>query len=59
MSREISLKVVVAPGIGHVLEALPVLKASEHSVDYTCGHCGATLLQADEGQCPLCGRQRL
>jgi predicted RNA-binding Zn-ribbon protein involved in translation (DUF1610 family) len=32
------------------LKAPPVLKASEHSVDFTCGRCGAVLLHADEGQ---------
>ena len=61
-TRKIPLKVVTAPAIGVVLEAPPVLKASEHSMDYTCGHCGAVLLHADEGQvhgilihCVACG----
>jgi DNA-directed RNA polymerase subunit RPC12/RpoP len=56
------LKVIPAPGIGHVLEAPPTLIASDHSVDYTCGHCEAILLHADEGQvhgvlirCKKCG----
>ena len=48
--RKIPLKVVTAPAIGIVLEAPPVLIASEHSVDYTCGRCAAVLLHADEGQ---------
>ena len=47
---KISLTVIPAPSIGHVLDAPPVLKASEHSVDYTCGRCGTTLLHAEEGQ---------
>lgn len=34
--RKIPLKVVTAPAIGVVLEAPPVLVASEHSVDYVC-----------------------
>ena len=62
MTRKISLKVIVAPATGHVLHAPPVLQASDHSVDYTCGHCGATLLHADEHQvhgvmicCTKCG----
>jgi predicted RNA-binding Zn-ribbon protein involved in translation (DUF1610 family) len=60
--RKIPLKVVIAPAVGVVLEAPPVLKASEHSVDYTCGRCGVALLHADEGQvhgilirCTNCG----
>ena len=62
MTRKISLKVIVAPATGHILEAPPVLKASDQSVDFTCGHCGAILLHADEGQvfgvlirCTNCG----
>jgi predicted RNA-binding Zn-ribbon protein involved in translation (DUF1610 family) len=59
---KISLKVVHAPAIGVVLDAPPVLKASEDSVDYTCGHCGTILLHAEENQvhgvllrCANCG----
>jgi DNA-directed RNA polymerase subunit RPC12/RpoP len=59
---KIPLKVVPAPAVGAVLEAPPVLKASEQSVDYTCGRCGTVLLHADEGQvrgvmirCTNCG----
>jgi len=40
IARKINLKVVIAPATGHVVDAPPVLKASNHSVDYTCGHCG-------------------
>jgi hypothetical protein len=61
-SKIIPLKVVAAPPVGVVLEAPPVLMASEHSVDYTCGHCETILLHADEGQvhgilihCKNCG----
>jgi DNA-directed RNA polymerase subunit RPC12/RpoP len=60
--RKIPLKLVAAPAVGVVLEAPPVLKASEHSVDYTCGRCATVLLHADEGQvygvlirCTNCG----
>jgi hypothetical protein len=49
-TSKIPLKVVIAPAIGVVLAAPPVLMASEHSVDYTCGRCAAVLLHADEGQ---------
>jgi DNA-directed RNA polymerase subunit RPC12/RpoP len=62
MTRKISLKVITAPATGHILDAPPVLRASEHSVDYTCGHCGTTVLHAEEGQvfgllirCTNCG----
>jgi predicted RNA-binding Zn-ribbon protein involved in translation (DUF1610 family) len=60
--RKISLKLVTAPAIGPVVAAPPVLKASDHSVDYACGRCGTILLHADEGQvfgvifrCKKCG----
>ena len=46
--RKISLKVVTAPATGLVLHAPPVLAASDHSVDYTCGRCGTILLHAEE-----------
>jgi DNA-directed RNA polymerase subunit RPC12/RpoP len=59
---KISLKVVHAPAVGVVLDAPPVLRASDHSVDYTCGRCGTILLHADHGQvhgilirCANCG----
>jgi DNA-directed RNA polymerase subunit RPC12/RpoP len=62
MTRKISLKVIIAPATGHVLDAPPVLQASDHSVDYTCGRCGTILLHADEHQvhgllirCTQCG----
>jgi DNA-directed RNA polymerase subunit RPC12/RpoP len=61
-TRKISLKVVTAPATGIVLDAPPVLMASDHSVDYTCGRCGTTLLHAEENQvhgvlirCTNCG----
>ena len=61
-TRKIALKVANAPSIGVILEAPPVLMASEHSVDYTCGRCATVLLHADEGQvhgvlirCTNCG----
>ena len=62
MDKRIPAKVVAVPSVGVVLEAPPVLTASEHSVDYTCGRCGTVLLHADEGQvhgilirCTNCG----
>jgi DNA-directed RNA polymerase subunit RPC12/RpoP len=62
MTRKISLKVIAAPATGPILEAPPVLSASDQSVDYTCGHCGTTLRHANESQvfgllirCTNCG----
>jgi predicted RNA-binding Zn-ribbon protein involved in translation (DUF1610 family) len=59
---KISLKVITAPSVGRVLDAPPVLKASDQSVDFTCGRCGTTLLHAEENQvhgvlirCTECG----
>jgi DNA-directed RNA polymerase subunit RPC12/RpoP len=61
-TRKISLGTVTAPATGGVLDAPPVLKASDHSVDYTCGRCGTILLHAEENQvhgllirCTSCG----
>ena len=44
------LKVIPAPRGGRALDAPPALSASSHTIDYTCGQCGAVLLHADEGQ---------
>ena len=62
LARKISLKVIPAPGIGHVIDAPPVLMASDLSVDYACGRCETILLHADEGhvhgvliRCKKCG----
>jgi predicted RNA-binding Zn-ribbon protein involved in translation (DUF1610 family) len=61
-TRKIPLRVVSAPPVGVVLEAPPVLIASENSVDYACGGCGIILMHANEGQvhgvfirCTNCG----
>jgi DNA-directed RNA polymerase subunit RPC12/RpoP len=60
--RKISLRIVDAPATGLVLDAPPVLKANDHSVDYTCGKCDTILLHAEENQvhgilirCANCG----
>jgi hypothetical protein len=57
-----SLKVVSAPSVGRAIKAPPVLDASSHTIDYTCGNCKTVLLQADKGQvhgvlihCTICG----
>ena len=60
--KKISLTAVIAPAFGIVLDAPPVLVASDHSVDYTCERCSTILLHAEEGQvrgflirCTKCG----
>ena len=61
-SRKIRLQVITAPAVGVVLDAPPVLVASEQSVDCACGRCDTILLHAEEGQvrgillrCANCG----
>jgi len=58
----IALPLVEIPTTGHVINAPPVLVASENTVDYTCGKCGIVLLHAELGQvysllirCSECG----
>jgi phage FluMu protein Com len=62
ITRKISLEIVTAPATGIVPDAPPVLKASDHTVDCTCGRCGTILLHAEESQghvllirCTRCG----
>ena len=40
--KKISLAAVIAPAFGIVLDAPPVLVASDHSVDYTCERCSTS-----------------
>ena len=58
----VPLKLVQTPGASHVISAPPVLIASFHTVNFTCGKCGTVLLHADAGQvhnliihCAACG----
>jgi predicted RNA-binding Zn-ribbon protein involved in translation (DUF1610 family) len=60
--RKISLTVVVAPAVGAIVSAPPILSASEHTIDFVCGNCDAVLLRAEQGQvhnliihCTNCG----
>ena len=60
--KKVRLKVIPAPRLGPVVTAPPVLIASIHTLDYTCGKCDAVLLHADDGQvhnlmiqCTACG----
>jgi hypothetical protein len=61
-NQKIALKLIPAPKTGRVVNAPPILSASDHTVDYTCGKCGTVLLHADLGQvhnllilCTNCG----
>jgi hypothetical protein len=60
--QKASLKIVRPPAIGSVVSAPPILKVSDNTVHYACGHCGAVLLHAEHGQvrnliicCTMCG----
>ena len=62
---QISLKTIGTPA-GAVVSAPPILNASDHTVDFTCGNCGTVLLYAEEGQvhnvtilCAACGSYNL
>jgi DNA-directed RNA polymerase subunit RPC12/RpoP len=57
------LTVIGPPALGPVVSAPPVLNASDHTIEYVCGHCQAALLHAEEDeirnlqiQCTRCGR---
>ena len=46
-----ALKVVPPPlAAAAVADAPPVLEASEPTVEFTCGHCGAALMRVDQSK---------
>jgi hypothetical protein len=58
----IALKLVPTDDYGHSASAPPILIASTHTIDFTCGKCGIVLMHAEEGQvrnlvihCTECG----
>jgi DNA-directed RNA polymerase subunit RPC12/RpoP len=62
MDPKVSLTIVPTSSVGQFVDAPPIIVASDHSVDYTCGSCGTVLLHAEEGQiygltirCTQCG----
>jgi DNA-directed RNA polymerase subunit RPC12/RpoP len=62
MDPKVRLSVIPASSVDHFVEAPPVIVASDHSIDYTCGTCGTALLHAEKGQiyglaihCTRCG----
>ena len=53
MQREHSrspLRVIDRPALGTTVAAPPVLNASSHTIDFTCGRCGMVLMHAEEDQ---------
>ena len=61
-----ALTVVSGPGKHPLVSAPPILNASDHTVDYTCGTCGTVLMHAEENQihgvaifCRSCGGYNL
>jgi len=62
MRRKVALKVIAGPGERAVLSAPPLLQASDHTIDFTCGKCGTILMAAELDQvhnlvihCAACG----
>jgi predicted RNA-binding Zn-ribbon protein involved in translation (DUF1610 family) len=61
---KISLKLIAAPQAGgSFVSAPPILNASDHTTDFTCGNCGTILMHAERNQvygltirCENCGR---
>ena len=49
-TRKISLKIIAAPASGLGLDAPPILKEIDQSVDYICGQCGTILRPAEENR---------
>ncbi|MEA2877769.1 MAG: hypothetical protein QOF14_2965 [Hyphomicrobiales bacterium] len=59
-NRKISLKTIAAPAKGPVVSAPPIIKTSDHSVDYTCGNCATIYAELDQIhnltiRCTRCG----
>jgi predicted RNA-binding Zn-ribbon protein involved in translation (DUF1610 family) len=61
-NKRVALTLVTAHANRHAVSAPPVLIASAHTVDYTCGKCGTVLMHAEENQvhnllihCSVCG----
>jgi len=59
---KIRLKIIPHSTRGPFLKAPPILVASDHTVDFTCGVCGTVLMHAENDQvhnlnilCTECG----
>jgi predicted RNA-binding Zn-ribbon protein involved in translation (DUF1610 family) len=62
IKKTVRLKVIEAPRVGHVVNAPPLVKVSDHTVEYLCGRCGVAIMHAEEDQvhgaifrCTKCG----
>ena len=62
INRVVPLKIIEPPPVGPVVDAPPVLTASEHTIGFSCGNCGTILMHAEEDQvhnlrihCLMCG----
>jgi hypothetical protein len=60
--RQISLRLVAKPTSGSIIDAPPVLNASDHTIDFVCAKCRELLMYAEEDQvfnvticCTICG----
>ena len=47
---QIPLKTVTGPWHNGLVSSPPILNASEHTIDFTCGKCGVVLMHAEDGQ---------
>jgi predicted RNA-binding Zn-ribbon protein involved in translation (DUF1610 family) len=57
-----SLTLLTPPFVGGAIDVPPVLNASDHTVEFVCGACGAVLMYGEHGQvhnvtihCLACG----
>jgi len=57
-----SFKLVTPPFVNRPIDVPPVLNASDHTVDFVCGQCGALLMYGEHDQvhnvtihCVACG----
>jgi predicted RNA-binding Zn-ribbon protein involved in translation (DUF1610 family) len=59
---QIRLKTVTGPRHNGLVSSPPILNASDHAIDFTCGKCGVVLMHAEDGhvhnlaiRCTACG----
>jgi len=61
-NSKVVLKVVAQPRVGRVVDAPPILEATDHGIEHVCGNCGIVLMRAELNQvhnilirCSECG----